>query len=135
MMNNELFTLYTLTISIGLLLGAACIAILRFQRITLETRAFWNSPTGSAMQADEASLHEKREKQLETRLQALQKLVDELSKRDRAAELQSPPQALPFENAIRMAKQGASIDDLTRSCGLSVGEAQLIRRMHGCRAA
>lgn len=42
--------------------------------------------------------------------------------------------ALPLDNAVRMARNGASVDDLTRSCGLNIGEAQLIRKMHGSAA-
>jgi len=38
---------------------------------------------------------------------------------------------LPIENAVRMAKHGASIEDLMRSCGLNIGEAQLMRKLHG----
>jgi hypothetical protein len=30
-----------------------------------------------------------------------------------------------------MARHGASIDDLIRSCGLNIGEAQLMRKLHG----
>jgi hypothetical protein len=37
---------------------------------------------------------------------------------------------------MRMAKLGASIDDLTRNCGLNIGEAQLMQKLHGkARAA
>ena len=43
----------------------------------------------------------------------------------------SSERVLPLDNAVRMAKNGASVDDLTRSCGLNIGEARLIRKMHG----
>ncbi len=39
--------------------------------------------------------------------------------------------SLPIENAVRMAKKGATIDDLTRTCGLNIGEARLMKKMHG----
>ena len=43
----------------------------------------------------------------------------------------SAPIQLPIDNAIRMAKQGASVADLTRSCGLNLGEAELMKKLHG----
>jgi hypothetical protein len=131
MMNNELLTLYILIFSTGLMLAAASFAILKFQRKTLESESCWNSPTGSAIQVDDAGLAKIRENQLESRIAELQRLIDGLSQRDRDAQLLPAVRELPFENAARMAKQGASIDELTRACGLSIGEAQLVRRMHG----
>jgi hypothetical protein len=53
---------------------------------------------------------------------------------------QAPPQpapvapvtkVVPLENALRMAKNGASIEDLTRNCGLNIGEARLMQKLHG----
>ena len=38
---------------------------------------------------------------------------------------------VPMGNALRMAKQGATIDDLTKNCGLSIGEARLMQKLHG----
>ena len=38
---------------------------------------------------------------------------------------------LPIEHAVRMARHGASIDDLTRNCGLNIGEARLMQKLHG----
>jgi Protein of unknown function (DUF2802) len=130
MMINEIFTLYALIISTGLLLAAASIAILRFQNKTLESKEFWNSPTGAVLKVDDANLMTARERLLEKRLAGLQKIVDELSQRDSAQPMPATSRDLPFENAVRMAQQGASIEDLRRSCGLNLGEAQLLRRMH-----
>ena len=50
------------------------------------------------------------------------------------SEVAGSERVLPLDNAVRMAKNGASVDDLTRSCGLNIGEAQLIRKMHGSAA-
>jgi hypothetical protein len=41
------------------------------------------------------------------------------------------PRSIPHENAVRMAKHGATVDDLTRTCGLSDIEARLVMRVHG----
>lgn len=134
-MNNEILTLYVLICSTGLLLAAASIAILRFQKKTLDSQAFWNSPTGSVMKTDDDNARNERERLLEIRLAALQKTVDELSRREKVSEIPAPVVSVPFENAVRMAKQGATVEELTRACGLSIGEARLVQRMHGRNAA
>jgi hypothetical protein len=36
-----------------------------------------------------------------------------------------------YQIAIRLARSGASREELTTSCGLSPGEADLVRRLHG----
>lgn len=36
-----------------------------------------------------------------------------------------------YQIAIRLARSGASRDELMSSCGLSLGEADLVRRLHG----
>lgn len=37
----------------------------------------------------------------------------------------------PYEHAIRLVKTGSSVDDLTKSCGISLNEAKLIHKIHG----
>lgn len=51
--------------------------------------------------------------------------------------LATPPgdRCLPLDNAVRMAKNGATADELARSCGLNAGEAQLVRTIHGMQCA
>ena len=39
-------------------------------------------------------------------------------------------QSQPYEQAIRMAQTGASIDDIVNVCGLSASEAELVNMMH-----
>ncbi|GGM02853.1 DUF2802 domain-containing protein [Pseudomonas asuensis] len=46
---------------------------------------------------------------------------------------QSDPASLSFSQAARLAGLGASVDDLTQSCGLSRAEAELISKMHKAR--
>ena len=43
--------------------------------------------------------------------------------------------SLPIENAVRMARHGASIDELVRNCGLNIGEARLMQKLHSKAAA
>ena len=39
-------------------------------------------------------------------------------------------QSQPYEQAIRMAQTGATIDDIVNVCGLSASEAELVNMMH-----
>ena len=57
---------------------------------------------------------------------------------DQRIELQAQPAAQPkgtaaggYQIAIRLARSGASREDLMTNCGLSLGEADLVRRLHG----
>lgn len=43
---------------------------------------------------------------------------------------QRDPSSLSFTQAARLVGLGASVDDLTQSCGLSKAEAELISRLH-----
>lgn len=51
----------------------------------------------------------------------------------RAAPVTPLKNELPVEYAVRMARAGASVEDLVQSCGLNVGEAQLLLRLHASR--
>jgi hypothetical protein len=56
----------------------------------------------------------------------LDRLLVDPAKADRAPAM---------ELAARLARGGASIDELKTNCGLTIGEANLMRRLHGCTAA
>jgi hypothetical protein len=48
------------------------------------------------------------------------------------------PTVAPFaeskvSNAVLLAKQGATVQDLVQCCDLNAGEAQLLLRLHGSR--
>ncbi len=43
---------------------------------------------------------------------------------------QRDPSSLSFTQAARLVGMGASVDDLTQTCGLSKAEAELISRLH-----
>lgn len=116
-----------------LLLGIACITIVRFERRCRQMEDFWGSPTGVALadDKDDASKEFLRiARRLENRIGQLQRAVKVME-----ISPQKPPapveRSLPIENAVRMAKQGASIEDLTKSCGLNIAEASLMHRLHG----
>jgi len=124
--------LYLLLASNAMLVAAAAIAVIRFRRQCLRLQHFWNSPTGAAV-ADKSSEQERQQllvnMRLDRRLSDLQKKLQTISASDSGKSTPSE-RRLPIDNAIRMAKSGASVDELTRNCGLNIGEAQLMRRMH-----
>lgn len=73
---------------------------------------------------------------IEARVDATKITVSELGER-----LERPP-AVPsaggspgYQMAIRLAKNGASREDLMAGCGLSLAEAELVRRLHGSSGA
>lgn len=46
---------------------------------------------------------------------------------------QHDPQSMPYNQAARLVGLGASIEDVTQSCGLSKAEAELVARLHAAR--
>ena len=116
----------------AVLLGAASIALLRFRRQARRFEQFWDSPTGVSLadtQSLEARADEGKDPVLQRKVAELQCVVKTLAKKSKGAP--EPAVArLPMDNAVRMAKEGASIDELVRNCGLNIGEAQLLRKVH-----
>jgi len=135
---SETYYLYLLLASNVLVLAGGLVAITRFRELCKEQASLWSSPTGAVLaDVDEKSDELQRQQltvnlQLEKQIQCLRRELRALSNRGNEANV--PERSLPVDNAVRMARNGASIDDLTRSCGLNIGEAQLIKKMHGeCR--
>ncbi len=46
---------------------------------------------------------------------------------------QHDPQSLPYSQAARLVSLGASVEDLTQSCGLSKAEAELVAKLHAAK--
>ena len=152
---------YLILVSQSLLLGAACIALIRFQRRCSELEDFWQSPTGAMLAEEQAEIAEERAEsaeevptpyimtvgteealleklKLDQRVTDLQRRLNDLIEQ-KSEEKPAPAiefeRSLPIEHALRMAKNGASVDDLTRTCGLNIGEARLLQKLHGKVAA
>jgi len=132
MMIDSTFSLYALLIANACLVAAAALAILRFQRMMRKSRSFWESPTGAAMQRP-VPVPGEQDRLLAHEIAVLQKTVASLCNKERPTQEVSV-ERLPLEHAVRMARHGASVDDLTKKCGLNIGEARLMRRLHGRRA-
>jgi hypothetical protein len=128
---------YLLLLANLLLVCAVGLALVRFLRRCDELERFWESPTGMALTDDKEGDEQLRISQrLEQRVGELQRVVKILAVRDSepAEPFVKPSEngrVLPIENALRMTRKGASIEDLTRSCGLNIGEAKLMRKLHG----
>lgn len=136
MMNiPDAMILYLLLIANASLLAAAGIALVRYQKQFRRFERFWCSPTGATL-ADTRASHipplPQTSPQLERRVMELQSVVKTLAKKEQKPTA-TVEGSLPIENAVRMAKHGASIDELIRNCGLNIGEAKLMRKLH-CNA-
>lgn len=122
-----------LGLSLGLLLAASVAAYLGFKRLA-----------GRLQQQDDQQLE--RLQTLKTDLLAYQQgsirmgeelvaLRDQLKRlEDKQMRLeQQDPQSLPYNQAARLVGLGASVEDLTQSCGLSKAEAELVAKLHAAR--
>jgi alkylation response protein AidB-like acyl-CoA dehydrogenase len=71
--------------------------------------------------------------ELEARVDAARSAIAELGERlDRPAAPASPQAPSPgYQIAIRLARGGASREELMSGCGLTLAEAELVRRLHG----
>jgi len=136
MMTNESYFLYLLLASNALLLAFTSVSLVYFERRWAHIEQFWKSRKDAALVdsgGENASEKIEATKRLEQRLGELQRTVKVL-------EMKTPTQhpavehiqqiGLPIENAVRMARMGASVEELTRNCGLNIGEARLMRKVH-----
>lgn len=125
------YLLYGLLIANVAILFAASKALFRFQCLIRRNRSFWEGTTSANPQTKvipDAVLSGF----LERRLAMLQERVEELARRPVSTPATQPGE-LPFEHAARMAKFGATAEELTRTCGLNEAEAKLICRVHARR--
>lgn len=125
--------LYLLLGANALLLGLAAIVLGRLCSRWHRLERFWDSPTAAAF-ADSAAQQGRDYRQA---VQRLEQRIDDLAGRiDAAAAVETkaapaPERCLPLDNAQRMARNGASVEQLTRTCGLNVGEAKLVQKLYG----
>lgn len=62
-------------------------------------------------------------------MSALEQKIRRLTERQDQLEMRDPMQQT-YAHAIRLAQQGAEVNDLVESCGLAQGEAELLLRVH-----
>jgi len=128
----ETFYIYLLLASNVVVLLIAFAAVTRFERRWERIENFWDSPTGAALdELADVEQHEQMQatQRLEQQLGELQSAVKVI---DLRAPTQQPPveRKVPIDNAVRMARLGASVEDITRNCGLNIGEARLMQKLH-----
>ena len=70
-----------------------------------------------------------RVNRMELEFNALQQRQQELGVRQEKM-VHSEPQEVSFEQAIKLARKGSSVEELMEICDLSRGEAELISMMH-----
>ena len=132
-MINETYILYSVLAVNTVLLLIACGSLLhinaRCRRLEEFKLSLLEKREGPSDQVDLSGYVEVL-KGLERRLVEVQQSV-EAAASGPAAEARRVTPSMPIENALRMAKLGASIDDLTRNCGLNIGEARLMQKLHG----
>jgi hypothetical protein len=69
---------------------------------------------------------------IEARVDATKVTISELGERlERPPAVTSSGASPGYQMAIRLAKNGASREDLMAGCGLSLAEAELVQRLHG----
>ncbi|HEV2268116.1 MAG TPA: DUF2802 domain-containing protein [Steroidobacteraceae bacterium] len=75
--------------------------------------------------------------ELEARVDATRSAVTQLGERLERPAAPAPSRSSPpgYQIAIRLARGGASREELTASCGLTLAEAELVKRLHGPHAA
>lgn len=125
--------LLLMLISNAALLAVACFVMYQFERRWRSIEQYWDAEVASAPDSiDEVPVdrHSQATEQLARRLGELQGKLQELETKA-PQQSASAERAVPIDNAIRMAKLGATADDLTRNCGLNHGEAHLLQKLHG----
>ncbi len=126
------------------------VAVLGVICILLAGTCLWlrlNQSQQALLQAERDSVRDQRSKELARRLDAyltgsirmgeelheLRRVVAPLPDKLNQIE-QRDPSSLSFTQAARLAGLGASVDELTQSCGLSTAEAELVRKLHRSKA-
>lgn len=134
MITLEANYIYLLITSNAIMLALACMSIAKFERRCDQIEKFWKSPTGTSIcekDGESSGAQETMTQQLEEKVSDLQRSIKVIETSKVELEPASVERRLPIENAVRMARLGASIEDLTKNCGLNVGEARLMKKLHG----
>lgn len=137
----------------ALMLAIALLVIIRFRREARAQLDFWQSPIAAALMVDRdgqaattasddserftQSLMRLEHQLLLLRQDFMRNAVKESAKerprqvRPVARTIVQQSTSLPIENAVRMARHGASVEELAERCGLNIGEARLMQKLHG----
>lgn len=117
-----------------LALGAACGWLLREQRRLAQRLATQATESEARLLkrldalARRIEVYQAGSVSMGEELRELRALAEPLPERMNQLE-QRDPGSLSFSQAARLIELGASVEDLTRTCGLSQAEAELMRRL------
>ncbi len=102
----------------------AAMEVRRLQRrLTIQETALLSLKGAvSAVCSDELEV-DQRQAELERRMRQMAEQQEQLLSRD--------PDQGPYRHAVRLATQGASREQIMQACGVSRGEAELLRVLHG----
>jgi hypothetical protein len=121
----------TLSVAVGLVVAGAfglalwaALEVWRLKRRQMIQETVLLSLKGalSAVCSDESAV-DQRQAELERRLRQLAEQQEQMLSRD--------PDQGPYRHAVRLAAQGASREEIMKACGVSRGEADLLRSLHG----
>lgn len=115
------------------LLGC-CIWLFRRQRQQAQTQALADAARDQRIKALATRLDDYLESNVRMGkdLHELSRIVAPLPEKLGQLE-QRDPDTFAFSQAAKLVAMGASVDDLTQSCGLSQSEAELMRKLHQAR--
>ncbi|NKQ11831.1 DUF2802 domain-containing protein [Pseudomonas sp. SST3] len=115
------------------LLGC-CIWLFRRQQRQVQAQALENATRDQRIKELGARLDSYQEGSITMgqKLRELSRVVAPLPEKLSQLE-QRDPNNFAFSQAAKLVGMGASVDDLTQSCGLSQSEAELMRKLHQAR--
>lgn len=130
-MNIDLYYMveYALPLANVCLLVAAIVVVFRMQRVLAGKAIYSRLAAGNAIEAQIADIDEHC-RIVSERLGEIQDQIERFSHLERLL-IGPVSREFPMEHAARLAKGGATVDELARNCGLNIGEARLVRRLHG----
>ena len=130
---NEPWLLLVLGGWLGILLAALAVLFMQVRRLPVEQQQQEARLQARLEQLSrELATFQQGSIRMGEEITALRQQVKRLEDKQLKLE-QHDPQSLPYNQAARLVGMGASIEDLTQSCGLSKAEAELFVKLHASR--
>ncbi|MED5490688.1 DUF2802 domain-containing protein [Halopseudomonas pachastrellae] len=130
---NEPWLLLVLGGLLGILLAALTVLFMQVRRLPVEQQQQEARLQARLEQLSrELATFQQGSIRMGEEITALRQQVKRLEDKQLKLE-QHDPQSLPYNQAARLVGMGASIEDLTQSCGLSKAEAELFVKLHASR--
>ena len=130
---NEPWLLLVLGGLLGILLAALAVLFMQVRRLPVEQQQQEARLQARLEQLSrELATFQQGSIRMGEEITALRQQVKRLEDKQLKLE-QHDPQSLPYNQAARPVGMGASIEDLTQSCGLSKAEAELFVKLHASR--